>query len=254
MTVKASPALRNHMLGIGNLAQIFKGGKMVFYTGTPPSAAEDAATGTALVTITDDAGSHTAEVLATGTVSVTGTSGNVTAVTVNGIDILEGTVAYTTDATATAALLAAAINRAQSFPKYRASSALAVVTITAPRGSGATPNTHVVATAGTLTTTTANMASGVSAVNGLKFEAPDEASIAKKNSQTWSGTIANSGSAGYWRLYAAVADSGAADASEVYPRLQGTLATTGGDINVSSTSLVAAALQGIDRFSITMPA
>lgn len=254
MTTKASPALRNHMLGLNQLAEIFKHGKLVFYTGSAPTNAEDAATGTALVTLTDNSGAHTAEVLATGTVSVTGTTGNITGVTVNSVNIMDGTVAYTTDATTTAGLLAAAINRAQTFPKYRAANVGAVVTITAPRGSGATPNTYAVAVTGTLTTTTANMASGVNAANGLLLDAPAGGAIAKRTGQVWSGVIGSSGTAGYWRFYAAVADSGVADSAEAYPRLQGSLNTSGGDINLTSVSLTSGATQTLTDFTITMPA
>lgn len=254
MTVKASKAVRNHMLGVENLSALFKHGKLVIYSGSAPTNADDAATGTALVTISDNSGSLTAEVLATGTVSVTGTTGSITAVTVNSIDILQGTVAFNASVNQTASDLADAINRAQTFPKYTAAAVGAVVTLTAPRGSGTQPNTHVVAVTGTLTTTTANMAGGVAGANGLKFGSPAAGVLSKLSTQTWSGVIANSGTAAYWRLYAAVSDAGALDSAEVYPRLQGSIATTGGDINLTSTTLTAGATQNINSFAITMPA
>jgi phage tail sheath gpL-like len=124
---------------------VFKHSKLVIYTGAAPTNAEDAATGTALVTISDASGALTPEVLATGTVSITGTAGSVTAITVNSIDILQGTVAYNATAAQTASDLADAINLAQTFPKWTASASGAVVTLTAPRGSGTQPNAHVVA-------------------------------------------------------------------------------------------------------------
>lgn len=254
MTVKASKAVRNHMLGVENLAALFKHAKLVIYTGAAPTNADDAATGTALVSISDASGALTAEVLATGTVSVTGTTGSVTAVTVNGIDILQGTVAFNTSINQTASDLCDAINRAQTFPKYAASVSGPTVTLTAPRGSGTQPNTHVVAGTTTITLTYGNMAGGVAGVNGLKFGAPAAGVLAKLSSQVWSGLIGTSGTAGYWRLYGSVADAAAADATETFPRLQGTIATSGGDINLTSTTLTAGATQTINTFQITMPA
>lgn len=256
MTVKASKAVRNHMLGMGNFGQIFKHGKLVIYTGAAPTNPEDAATGTALVTISDASGALTAEVLATGTVQVTGTTGSISTLTVNSVNIIadHGTVPFNTSTAQTASDLVDAINRSRSYPKYSATLSGSSAIISAVRGSGTTPNTYVVDATGTLATTDTNMSGGVLGVNGLKFGAAAAGVLSKLTSQTWSGTIASSGTAGYWRLYGSVSDSGAADSTEAFPRLQGSIGVTASDINLTSTSLVAGATQTINSFSVTMPA
>jgi phage tail sheath gpL-like len=108
------------------------GGKLKIYTGAQPASADAAPTGTLLATITDGSGAHTAEVRATGTVTLSGSSGSITACTVNGLTVLGETVPFNTDLTTTAADLAEAINEYPSVPKITASSSGAVVTLTAP--------------------------------------------------------------------------------------------------------------------------
>lgn len=130
------------------------------------------------------------EVVATGTVTITGGSagaGNyLSSVTVNGVQVLGANVLWTTSHDATAALVAAQINLNVSTPEYTAVAVGAVVTISAAAGTGSGPNGFVVAKTdnGTLTSTTANMASGVSGVAqvtkftiGGTFEAADQFTI-----------------------------------------------------------------------------
>ena len=60
--------------------------------------------------------------------------------------------------------------------------------------------------------------------------------IAKKPSETWSGVNALSGTATFYR-FQTTADSGASSA--VLPRIQGTIGTSGADMNVGTVALVA---------------
>lgn len=118
-------------------------------------------------------GATTAEVLATGSFTVTGGTASagvnkVSAVLVNGVDILGAAVDWVTSHTATAAALAAQINTFASSPNYIASSAGAIVNIVAITGSGATPNAFVVSptVAGDVTVgSVVNMAGGVTAAS-----------------------------------------------------------------------------------------
>jgi len=105
-----------------------------------------------------------AEVLATGTVTLTGgTSGQVSTVTVNGIDILGSLVAFNTDLATTAADVATQINANQN--KFTAAAVGAVITITDIATSGSLHNGWVVAaTSIGITTSTSNMTGGVDAV------------------------------------------------------------------------------------------
>lgn len=117
------------------------------------------------VSLTVTAG--TASTAATGTVTLTGGgAGSVDSVTVNGVTITSGAVPYNTSLDQTASDLAANITAHTSTPNYTAAAVGAIVTISAAQSAGAGPNGYVVAaTTTTITTSTANMASGVS--NGL---------------------------------------------------------------------------------------
>jgi hypothetical protein len=174
MTLRYSTGARNFLANLGGLADMLQNGQIELRTGAQPASADAAPTGTLLCTITDNAQARTAEVRATGTMTLTGgAAGSVDAVTVNSVDVLGASVPFNATLTQTAADVAAQINRHKSSPNYEATSSGAVITIKALPGTGTQPNTYVVA--GTLTTITASyaaMASGVAAANGLKFDAP----------------------------------------------------------------------------------
>jgi hypothetical protein len=254
MTLRLSTALRNLVLDGGSVKNALHGGKLQIYSGSQPATADAAPTGTLLATITAASGAHTAEVLATGTVTLAGSSGSVTALTVDGVSIITSAVAFDTSLTITAANLALEINNTQSTPEYTATSSGAIVTISARRGSGATPNTFVVdATCTTMTSTDVDMSGGVTAANGLKFGMAAAGILPKLSTQTWSGVAVATGTAGWFRFVGAVADSGALDASELQVRLDGAVSTSGSQLNMSSTSITTSATQTITSFPITLP-
>lgn len=257
MTLRYSTGLRNHLAGRGSFKNAFQGGRIEIYTGAQPASADAAATGTLLVLITDNNGAHTAEVKATGTLTLTtGAAGSVNGVTVNGVAIIDAAVPFNTSLSQTAADLADAINASQSVPEYRASAVGAVVTITAPQGMGAGANGHVVtATLTTMTATYADMASGVTALNGLKFGSDASGAVSKRVGQVWEGTNVASGTAGWYRMYASAADTGGVDAAGVVVREDGAIGTSGQQLNFSaSTALAAAAKTTLDTWTRTVPA
>jgi hypothetical protein len=103
------------------------------------------------------------ETLATGAITLTGATGSISKVEVNGVVITSGPVAFDTDLTTTAANLANNINAHTSSPNYTATAALAVVTISAVPGTGSNPNTYAVETttgAGDLAAANASMSGG----------------------------------------------------------------------------------------------
>lgn len=90
--------------------------------------------------------------------------------------------------------------------------------------------------------------------NGLEFGDATSGYIEKCADQTWSGTIASTGTAGYFLLVANPTDNLAA--STTLPRIMGSVGTSGSgaDLELATTSLVAARTQTIDTFKITLPA
>lgn len=255
MTVRISTALRNFIAQGGSYVSAFQNGRLEIYSGSQPATADTAVSGTLLCTITKSSGAHTPEVQALGSLTLAGASGSINTVTVDGFDIIDEAVAFDTSLTITAENLAAAINRSQKIPNYTATSSGAVVTIIAPLGMGAAANTLAVAyTATTMTATEANMSGGVTAVNGLRYGIAASGVVAKMDTQTWSGVNAASGTAGWYRMYGAVSDGGAADSAATYLREDGAISTSGSQLNMASTTLTAAATTTIDSWSRTFPA
>jgi hypothetical protein len=99
---------------------------------------------------------------ATATVTLTGGgSGSVDMITVGGVNVMSGSVAFTTNLATTAAAVAANINAHASTPEYTAVAVGAVITISAASAAGSDPNGRaVLVTATTITFTKTNMAGG----------------------------------------------------------------------------------------------
>ena len=88
--------------------------------------------------------------------------------------------------------------------------------------------------------------------NGLEFGDYGGGYIEKCASETWQGEILATGTAGYFVFVANPTD--ALGASLLLPRIMGSLGTSGADMNLATTALVAARTQTIDTFKITQPA
>lgn len=255
MTVRISDGLRSHVVQNGSLKSGLNKGVLRYYTGAQPASANNAPTGTLLAEFTDASAVHTAEVQATGTITLTGASGSVDTITIDGVDIIDAPVPFNTSLTQTAVDLAAAINNSTTQPEYTATSSGAVVTVKAGRGAGAEANGLVIG--GTYTTlggTYADLSGGVTALNGLKFGIATAGALIKLASQTWSSVAVATGTAGWFRFSGAVADDLTLDADESELRLDGAISTSGSDLNLTSTSISLGATQTISAFTVTLPA
>ena len=86
---------------------------------------------------------------------------------------------------------------------------------------------------------------------GISMDAAASNGVAVKNSgETWSGTVASTGTASFFR-YSGLTDAGGLSTTE--RRLQGTVGTALADLLVSSTTFTATNLRQIDTFNIAMP-
>jgi len=253
MTIRLSTRLRSNLAGPTGFAATFNNGVIDVYTGTQPTTADSAATGTLLGTITQSSGAYTAETLASQTITVAGSSGSINTVTVGTLNIIPlGAVNFITDAATTAAALSAAINRAGL---YTATVSGAVVTVKAPSGTGATHNGVAFATTVTTLTATvgaATLSGGVTAVNGLTFAEASAGAVSKTG--VWSFSGLRDGTAGWFRLRASPADDGSADTTFIYPRLDGSVAVSGADMNLSNITIANGAPCTVDSFTWTQPA
>lgn len=120
--------------------------------------------------------------------------------------------------------------------------------------SGTQPTEADDAVAGTLLVTITESAGAFVAGafdNGLEFGAAASGAIAKSASETWQGVAVASGVAGWFRLCANDTDAGAE--STTLPRIDGSIGTSGADLNLSSTTITSGQTYTIDTFSLTLP-
>lgn len=257
MTVRQSTGLRNQLAAGAGFGQIFNRGRIEIYTGAQPASADAAITGSLLGIVSSSSLALTKETRVLGTITIAGAAGSVNTVTVNTLNIIpDGAVAFRVDAATTASDLCDAVNRCGLFS---ATVSGAVVTISPPYGAGAAYNAATFAT--TVTTLTATvgagtLSGGVSPVNGLIFGAPVLGTVGKQAQQIWSFNGVLVGTAGWFRLYSSdVLDAGQAlSAAPWYPRLDGSIAVSGADLNMSNISIALGAPNTIDSFTYTVPA
>ncbi len=86
---------------------------------------------------------------------------------------------------------------------------------------------------------------------GLEFDNPIAGVISKAIAETWAGAGLLTGTAGWFRMWAAGDDPSILSTTE--ERVDGNIATSGANMNMTNTSIVAAAVQTISAFSITFP-
>jgi len=84
--------------------------------------------------------------------------------------------------------------------------------------------------------------------NGLEFDAPVAGVLGKKDADTWSGVGLAAGTAGWFRFYANDYNTAAGALC-----FDGSVGTSGAQLNLSSTSIVLAATTTIDEFEVTVP-
>lgn len=102
---------------------------------------------------------------------------------------------------------------------------------------------------GTVTLASGAFTAGVS-TNGLTFAAASGGAVSK--SGTWSFNGVAAGTAGWFRLKGNGVDAGAI--STTLPRLDGSIATSGADMNLSNITIAIGAPNTIDSFTFTIPA
>ena len=88
--------------------------------------------------------------------------------------------------------------------------------------------------------------------NGINFDAVVAGTLSKKAAEAWSGVNGATGSAGWFRFYTNDQDTGAESGGDKV-RFDGAVATSGAQLNMSSTSLTSGATTTIDSFDITLP-
>ena len=99
----------------------------------------------------------------------------------------------------------------------------------------------------TLIVTISNDATGT----GINMATAAAAGVLSKDlTETWRGVCAASGTPTFYR-HVAVGDTGALSTTQ--KRLQGAIAVAGAEINLSDTSLIAAASETLDFYVVSLP-
>jgi hypothetical protein len=92
-----------------------------------------------------------------------------------------------------------------------------------------------------------------SPTNGLEFGTPAARQMDKASGEVWQFVGLANGTAGWFRFLANSADAGTADVSEARPRIDGRIATTGAEMNMSNLNVVTGAVSTIDAFTLRWP-
>lgn len=88
--------------------------------------------------------------------------------------------------------------------------------------------------------------------NGINFDDVTGGTLSKKASEIWSGVNSATGTAGWFRFYSNDMDTGSESSGDKI-RFDGAVATSGAQLNMSSTSLASGATTTIDSFTVTLP-
>lgn len=113
--------------------------------------------------------------------------------------------------------------------------------------SGTPPATADAAVTGTLLCTISLSGSGT----GLSFDTAATAGvISKPASAVWNGVNSATGVAGYYR-HVGSSDTGVLSTTEA--RVQGAIAVSGSDMNLTSTTLTSGVTQAVDFYTLNLP-
>jgi hypothetical protein len=261
--IRYSTGLRDALAGTNDLARALANGRLYIYSGGQPSDADTGADAfTNLLIFTASGAAYTPPVKSTGTLVLSGdgTGGSVDTVKVGGMAeslIPAAGVPWNTNLATTTNDLATAINaQRNSIDITAVSNGVDTVTLSTPYSLGAQGAGLTLVsteTAGvSLAVADTNFTGGTDAVNGLNLIYPPAAGVISKDSDTWQGTVLVSGNAGWFRFVAG--GSSATGASTLDIRMDGTIATGGADMDVTTLALVLAATEVFSTFQLTVPA
>jgi hypothetical protein len=185
-----------------------------------------------------------------------GASGTPTFNLVAGINLLSAAVAYSASLATTALAVAAAVNDNVEIPDFTATTDDDDVILIAPVASGTAYNGMdlYAGASGGVTITPAGSGRpstyGVAAVNGLNQGSVPVAGAVAKETSAWQGTFVAGGTVGWYR-YVTDSDDGLS-ASSTARRSDGTVGTSGADLNLSQLTYVLGDVLTINTAPITI--
>jgi len=253
--LKLSDAVRNRLLGSESLEEIFSDCVIRIYTGYPPSEANDAETGTLLVTITKDG--KTTPTKQRMAIVATPADNTEYVIFLNGVRI-----SYKSGTSATADDISAGLTNAINIAQGVETNNIVIkndkiydkfIVTDVANGSGKViieaknENERFTLDAGN----NINIETLVENYYGLHFSKNvTNGTLQKDDNELWTGKCMRDGVAGYFRIVKPD-DDGSENPNAV--RLQGTVGTSNADMIVSSTQFHKDSMQTISALSIVMP-
>lgn len=275
MALRFSTALRNAIASGMSWNEALAKGTMYVYSGSQPADADTDVSGTLLCQFNTDANGVAANYVAPASVvtiaNIGGTDGTVTGIWVGGasnstgFNIMNAAVtANASNNSDTAALVVAAVNAKQNPLGISASANTTQVLLSCPKQRGvdlATVNVFASVTANATVTINGGSSStlggtgsanaGVAGNNTLNFQVAANGAIAK-TTDAWKANATANGTAGWFRYVAGGHTVGGNSTTDI--RFDGSIATSGGDLTLSSLTITANAVQTINTFTVTVPA
>lgn len=257
MAEKVSTGMRDWILALKR--ELLDDVMIKVYSGTPPDDADDAVSGTLLVPVTKSSGtvsSNERSYPGRWSVTIPGSHVAGTYAVIITVDSTAYTCTYTTDdpeghASNDDISKGLARKIRETCPQVFAIAEGANSKLYIQGRVGGVDVANVVDGVGTVTIVTFAEVEVASRADTIQFAKPSSGSMSK-STDTWSGTIANTGTAGYFRIVRPDDDG---TESTTQKRLQGAISTSGAELNLpGGLTLTATETHTIDDYSITEPA
>jgi hypothetical protein len=253
MALRLSTGLRQYLLGGGSMRKGFCDSILQIYSGSAPATADLPSTGELLVEITKASGSYSHDAVSTpkqSTVTIVASAaGNINTITISGEAFTRTSPGGGETTTVCATALCALIEASKTVPVFAACQA-AIIYIKS-KFPGEDYSISVAYGGGGTIPTLSEDSPAESRIDALHLGVPAAGVIAKETGFAWSGEIDETGTAGYFRLVLTTDDD---DDSATAIRLQGSISTSGAELNLSNLNLVDGATLTIDVFSLNEPA
>ena len=238
MTLKLSTGMRNKMLGIEEPTVVLMAKSTIAIV--DGGASED--------TITDSgSGFVTAGFVVGDTITIAGSAADDGTYTLTGVaagTLSVATGSFTGESAGNVIAIAAA--QGGSLRDILQNGIIEIRSGSAPGPDAAATGTLL----GTITVSSGAFSAG-SETNGLEFGNASSGEIEKSSSETWSFEAIATGTAGHFRMKGNATDTGAV--STTLPRIEGSIATSGGDFNMTTTSITSGYTYTVNSFKFTMP-
>lgn len=238
MALTFSTGFNNYIASGSSWGKALQNGKINVYSGTQPTSANDASTGTLLCTFTTSGSAMTNETRAAAKLVIAGASGSIDSINIGGYPLMSAAVTFSADVATTMALVIANINanpRNNGFSAITGGGIVGGITygvagagefyIIAPKNSGTLYNAMICTTASTTLTVALNsdaspsvaesggfaavsgdsvsgFTAGVLCVNGLIMSYPAVLGLISKNG-VWTDTSADATGTASWFRYLA---------------------------------------------------